>query len=293
MSGIDTAEVPQVSVRREHLHRLKHRPKPVPEWVQLARKVAVFGGIGLVLMAVLYWLLSSGWVSQRVARAERAWLASTATAGLGVQDVFVSGRRETASADVLMAVGAVNGAPLLAIDLEAARARLQALPWVKDAVVQRRFPGTLFVLLTERAPIGLWQRDGKHALVDENGTVLASEGLSRWQGLPVLVGEGAPQKVSPLLAELKKYPDVYRRVEALVFVNQRRWTLHLNNGVDVLLPEDDAGNAAALARLNRIQQDGQTLDKDILSLDLRQSDRLIVTPTPEAVTRSKAKKEGI
>jgi cell division protein FtsQ len=280
-----------IEVRREHLHRLKHRPKPLPVWAVSARRLSVIGVGALLMLGTVYFLWSSGWMGQQAGRMERAWLDHTVRAGLAVRDVLVDGRRETSPVDVLMAVEAGQGAPMLSVDLNGARERLERLPWVRSAVVERRFPSTIFVEITERQPIGLWQRDGKHALVDETATVLATDGLGRWQGLPVLIGEGAPQHAQALLVELKRYPELYRRVEALTFVHNRRWTLHMANNVQVLLPEDEV--ATALMRLSLAQRDNMVLDKAVRSIDLRQSDRLVIMPTEDAITRSKAGKKGI
>ena len=61
----------------------------------------------------------------------------------------------------------------------------------------------------------------------------------------------------------------------------RRWTLKLDNGMDVRLPERDA--AAAVARLVKLDREQRILDKDIIALDLRMNDRVVVRLTEEAM----------
>ena len=56
-------------------------------------------------------------------------------------------------------------------DLEAVRAQVRRLAWVKDASVQKVFPSGLRVTVVERAPFALLDRDGLR-LADEEGHIL-------------------------------------------------------------------------------------------------------------------------
>jgi cell division protein FtsQ len=59
-----------------------------------------------------------------------------------------------------------------------------------------------------------------------------------------------------------------------VLVAERRWNLHLKNGVEVLLPEDRPEQALRiLANLDRSKQ---LLSRDIVTVDLRLADRVTV-----------------
>lgn len=276
--------------RREHLQR-KQRKKPTPLWLQRGLRL---GGAALVLALLVgapIWYWNSGKGPARLEIIEQAALAHTAQAGLSADNIFVTGRSETAAADVTLALGLSKAQPLLAFDPQTARSQLEKLTWVKEANVERRFPNTVFVNLTERQPIGFFQRDGKLALVDDSATILAIDNLSRWAGLPVLVGEGAPQAASALIEQLKAHPEIFGRIKALTYLNQRRWNVRLTNNIDILLPERDV--SAALDRLENAHIEGKLLDKDIQSVDLRQGDRMIVSPTRAAAARRAAPKEGI
>ena len=69
-------------------------------------------------------------------------------------------------------------------------------------------------------------------------------------------------------------------MKAIVYVGERRWNLRLADGLDVRLPE--TGLDAALAMLNRLDQDEHLFSRDITAIDLRLSDRLTVTLSDEA-----------
>ncbi len=80
---------------------------------------------------------------------------------------------------------------MLLVDLNAARARLTALPWVADASVSRRLPDTLIVDVVERRPVALWQFRHRLAAIDRTGVPLTAERLDRFAALPLVVGAEA------------------------------------------------------------------------------------------------------
>ena len=62
---------------------------------------------------------------------------------------------------------------MLAFDTDAAKERLEAVPWIKHAQVMRLLPSTLQVVIEERVPFAMWQSRGKTYVVDAEGTVIA------------------------------------------------------------------------------------------------------------------------
>lgn len=50
-----------------------------------------------------------------------------------------------------LAANLVIGTPILAIDLAGAKTRLEAIPTVRTAVVERRLPKTVHVVIVERS----------------------------------------------------------------------------------------------------------------------------------------------
>lgn len=223
-----------------------------------------------------WWLWQSGWLG-RLGGSIGAELADlTADAGLRVADVLVVGRKETPRQALLQALAVERGAPILAIDLHAARARLLALPWVSSVTVERMLPNTIIVRITERRPIAIWQRHGQFSLIDAAGQVIVGVPRSNLGDLLLVVGDEAPPHAAALLDMLASEPELAPVVRAAVRVGGRRWNLHLANGIDVQLPEEHP--AAAWARLADYQRRHGLLDKPIRSLDMRFSDRLIVLP---------------
>jgi cell division protein FtsQ len=212
-------------------------------------------------------------------RLRTAVFGSTAAIGLSVQDIQVTGRSVTAREDILKALGAGRGTPILAVNPETARAQLETLPWVRTASVERRLPDTLFVTLTERQPLALWQRHGKMVLIDHDGVVVATEHLERYGDLLLVVGEDAPAHTEALIALLATQPEMQKHVSSAVRVAERRWNLILDSGVTVELPED--GAEAAWAHFAVLERDHAILARDIEKVDLRLPDRVSLKVAPE------------
>ena len=61
---------------------------------------------------------------------------------------------------ILAALDVRPGDSLLGIDLQASRQRLEAIDWVASATVERRLPDTLYVTLSERRAVAIWQNGG-------------------------------------------------------------------------------------------------------------------------------------
>lgn len=255
---------------------VRKRPRSAAERY-LALAGIVLGGGGAVVGAV-YWIVASGWGGYLVGGIGDRLVAASAAAGYRIEQLEVEGRGETDKQQVMLALGALKGDPIFALDIEEARQRLLTLPWVTGAVVERQLPDTLHVILDEAEPLALWQRQGIFHLVSRTGQVLAIDDIARFGKLPVIVGEGAPQAAGDLFALLATQPALKDRITAAVLVGQRRWNLRTDNGIDIKLPELDA--AAAWARLAVLEQQQRLLEKDVTVIDLRQADKLVVRQAP-------------
>jgi cell division protein FtsQ len=227
-------------------------------------------------------------------RAEAVAAARTthigAELGFAVENVSVTGRERESRHDILDAVGAARGAPILNLDLAAAKSRLEALPWVRTADVERLLPDTIFVHLAERHPLALWQRQEKLALVADDGTVMAGQNIDAYGSLIVIVGDDAPKLAPQLFAMLASEPALCPHVAAAVRVGGRRWNLKLDSGIDVALPEEDAD--AAWHRLAALDRSESLLERNLLAVDLRLPDRLVVRLPPEPKSSAKKKTGG-
>jgi len=200
--------------------------------------------------------------------------------GFSIKAVTISGALELKEQDLLAVAGIGTRNSLLFLDVAKIRERLQQLPLVKEAAVTKLYPDRLLIEIEERRPFALWQCDGKVLIVAADGVPVAAMRDRRFIHLPLVVGTGANAKLSQYLALLDTAGDLRDRIVAGVLVAERRWTLKTATGVEILLPEIEP--EAALARLVDLQQTAHVLDRDLISIDLRQPNRLVARLTEEA-----------
>jgi cell division protein FtsQ len=202
-------------------------------------------------------------------------------AGLGLDQVTISGIAQLREAEVLAAAGISARMSLAFLDAAEVRDRLERVPLVKSASVRKLYPNELVITLAEREPHALWQRNGELFVIAVDGTVIDIVQDARFAHLPLVVGEDANARTQDYLALLQAAGPLKGRVLAGTLVSGRRWTLKIDNGIDVRLPE--IGAAAAVARLVKLEREQKILDKDVLAIDLRMSDRVVVRLTEEAM----------
>lgn len=269
----------RVRGRRSRGLAMKRR---IPRWLGrlLRPRVAAVVAAGFVVLAAVALVFGSSGPAAVGGTATSRLIAWSGSLGLAVGEVLVEGRRETPAEEVLAALQVRYGTPLFAFSPQEARDRLLGIGWIRDARVERRLPGTIFVDLDERSPAAIWQHRGDFALVDASGAVIGGEDVGRYAGLRVVVGDDAPAHFARLFEVLSAEPDLAPKVTAAVRVGGRRWNLQLDSGITVLLPE--TGIAEAWARLAKLAKEGALLDRDIARIDLRSPDRMIVRLSPEA-----------
>jgi cell division protein FtsQ len=195
-------------------------------------------------------------------------------AGFGVKKISVEGQLHATDAEITAALKAGPDTMMLGFDTDAAKERLEALPWIRHAQVMRLLPSTLQVLVEERIPYAVWQKDGQTYVVDAEGVVLAPALREAYADLPLVVGEGAGKSASSLFDALAPYGDLKQKLVAALRVGDRRWTLKLASGVEIMLPDDNV--AEALTSLAKLEQERGVLEREIAAVDLRLLDRVTV-----------------
>lgn len=236
-------------------------------------------GAGAVLLAFGWLVLRTAEPGTLLAELQTRLTAGAANAGLRLRHIDIEGRVNTPEPLLHAAIGARRDDAILSLSLPAMKARIETLASVQSVVVERHLPDRLVIRLREREPFAIWQHQGKFSLIDRAGRVMERD-LAESQGLPLIVGAGAPQAAAILLDALNRHPALLSRMVAAVRVGERRWNLRLLTGADIMLPEGHED--VAITRLMGLHQDQGLLDRPLKSVDLRLPDRLIVRPQPDA-----------
>jgi cell division protein FtsQ len=154
--------------------------------------------------------------------------------------VTVSGASHTPLSAIVTTAGLVEHPPLLDVDPGQASARLEKLPWVNTASVERRWPDSVVVKVTERVAVAAVVRpSGGVAILDASGRVLADETAVPVGVIPLVLSVDPPPPGSALgpaaggaLAIVRDLPAPVRtRVQSVTEGSGGEMTLDLGGGL--------------------------------------------------------------
>lgn len=296
-TDLKAAAIGAVILLRERLTRNRAATKPSTEREPPHRLVAaverylpnragVAATVLLLLASAAFGIVKGGHVEELSSALSDTRNAIANSAGFRITTVAINGRKQLTQDEVL-GIGGVNGrSSLLFLDAAAVRDKLKANPWIADATVLKLYPGQLQIDIVERSAFALWQQDGRLSVIADDGAVLEPYLSRRFLSLPLVVGKGAETHAKDFLALLARYPQLRSVTKAAIFVGERRWNLRLKDGLDIRLPENDVGNA--LASLSRLDKEERLFSRDIVAVDMRLPDRLMVQLSDDA---AKAREE--
>lgn len=102
-------------------------------------------------------------------------LASTRTPLLDVDAITVEGSLHTPPAFVAGASGVTKGQPMVEVKSASTARRLEALPWVAEVRVARRWPATVAIAVRERTPVAqVGRATSGWFLIDGEGRLLTA-----------------------------------------------------------------------------------------------------------------------
>jgi cell division protein FtsQ len=246
----------------------------VPARLGLALAAGAFVGIGA------FGAILGGHVEElRLTKGDPHHVVARAV-GLGIDVVTISGLSELHEVEVLQAAGIDPRTSLAFFDAAEARAKLAAHPLISEAKVRKLYPGEVAIEIVEREAYALWQLNGEVSIIAQDGTVVDKMRDGRFAHLPLVVGPDANKRAKDYVALLNEAGELRSHIRGATLVSGRRWTLKLDNGLDVRLPEQDA--EGAVRRLARFAREHRLIDKDIIAIDMRQADRVTLRLTEEA-----------
>ena len=246
----------------------------------------------LFLGAVIsFGLVNGGYLNYQGSR----WLMLPGKAagivGMAAEDITIAGLSHHDPEALLAAIGVAPGGSLIGFDAGVARRILENLDWIESAKIQRRFPNQLDIAVREREPFAIWQRGEAYYVIDKTGAAMSGLAAAQLVKLPLVTGEGANIAAAELINQLEAYPDLMLQVKAAARVGGRRWTLYLDSGITVLLPERNW--TAAISEVNSLNTSQQILSKGIKSVDMRLDGRVTVAVAEVAAEESGAGKKAL
>jgi len=163
-----------------------------------------------------------------------------------VRRVLVEGAFQRVSPpEIESAVVEVVHGGLASVDLDRVRERTERIEWVDRAVVQRRWPDAIRVVVTEQVAAARWNEAG---LLNTRGELFIRNARYVPPELPLLEGpEGSEGRVAQLYLEAQgRLLEAGLRLTGVHLDDRGAWQLELANGVVVKL-----GRQAVNERLER------------------------------------------
>lgn len=185
------------------------------------------------------------------------------TSVLGVRSVEVQGLKEIPEEDVLRAADIQHGTPMVRLDADEAAARVARLPRVFEVRVERSWPSTVEIIVTERSPVAVLRDGAQIHLVDATGLVYAAARTAP-PGLPTLAMSNVRPTDRATRAAVTVLGAIPKQLKSQVVTvtadtpGDVRLTLSDGRVVKWGNAEDNARKAAVLAAL--LTRPGKTYD---------------------------------
>lgn len=147
--------------------------------------------------------------------------------------VVTDALQQTKRGEIERSLTGLLGGNFFSLDLDAIRASLEKLPWVRRAEVRRRWPAGLELRIEEQKPVARWG-EARSELLNSYGEVFAAASP---EPLPVLFGPaGSSQEV------LRRYREfgatvapLGRELRQVLLSDRLAWQIRLDDGMQIAL----------------------------------------------------------
>ncbi|GAA4643236.1 hypothetical protein GCM10023115_11960 [Pontixanthobacter gangjinensis] len=228
--------------------------------------VILGGGVALA------WFVASLAGVPAMAQQQVAGLASNA--GFEAKRFTVNGVDRMNELKVYNRVLAETKTPMPSVDLEAIRADLLELSWVKDARVSRQLPDRLIVDIVEREPHAVLKKADKLVLIDPTGAELEPISAANAKGMLTVAGPGSRKQVEALTALLEAAPALKTRVTEAEWIGNRRWDLTFSTDQVLSLPQGEKESSIALVSFAKLDGTSRLLGGKVAKFDMRAPERI-------------------
>lgn len=276
-------------------------PVTIPSRISLPREWPFRLAGNLFLLGVIFMLASviitikTNLIGRKLTDLSTEFYNYSAGLGFKIDDIVITGRDKTAKQDILNALQLSRETNILNLDLRDLQQKVEQLPWVRHAIVKRRFfPNIIQIDIRERQVQSIWQLDHKFRPIDGEGNVIEAD-YTPDHPILLIVGEGAPENITALMKSITDDQNIFQRIKVANYISGRRWNIVLDdveNGITVKLPEKHIDEAwKKLLKLNTTQG---LLKRKLTIIDLRFPNKVIVKlgkMTPEERKKLKDVKE--
>jgi cell division protein FtsQ len=182
------------------------------------------------------WCLAIALVALPVVGVLRGWFAANRwpVTRLMVQAPF----KHVTAGDIRTVVVPRVGSGFFALDLDAVRNAVAALPWVETVEARKRWPDTLILRVYERQPFARWN---DKQLISRQGLVFDAPLTADTRALPDLRGpdERLAEVVSFYAETSKAFAGTHLQIDGVALTERGSWSISTANGAQIVIGDRD------------------------------------------------------
>lgn len=188
-----------------------------------------------------------------------------------VSNISISADQSDKDLSAIVAAASIApNTPSYSVDLDMLNQRVSNVPGVKKSAVRRMPNGNISVKVALYRAVALWS-DGEHFFpLSADGTIVNKPTDVRDASHVVYRGK-LPENISDITNAAHNLVGVLDYME---WIENRRWNMYTNDGIVVLLPEENP--IAAIGTLISLNNNHHILSKKIQMIDMRDSARILI-----------------
>ena len=171
---------------------------------------------------------------------------------------------------MVAATGISPGTHAYSVNLDLINERLLQTPGVRESAVRRLPNGNLSVRVHLYRAVAGWTDGTYYYPLSADGTVVNKPSEERKPGVVIFRGP-VPDDISEIT---KAAPNLIDDLDYMEWIDNRRWNIMTNDGLMVMLPEEDP--VSAIGSLIVLNKNHNILSKKIRTIDMRDSARILV-----------------
>jgi len=260
-----------------------NRRRREPFLKRAVRRMAVVGKALVVISLVSFILYGSWWTYEQVLSTPR----------LAVRHLSVSGALRAQPREIIRLAGIEEGQNIFSFSSSEVEKKIGENPWVLEASVKRKLPGTVRILVEERRPVAIVKTKGLFVM-DSLGTVFKKLTPADRLDLPIVTGLGgaSDEHKSAIITDFLRLFSILDNRNGFNIGNvsevhcdpEYGFTIYtLDRGLRVELGSSDF--EARLKTFERLMAMNKAVLRGVTAVDLRKAGEAVVRYGHDAVKR--------
>lgn len=170
------------------------------------------------------------------------------------------------------------------IDQEVLEQKLSSIKEIASFQIIPKGGDNLIIEATQAMPVAIWRVNGGYHLITSSGKRIANLfDPGEEPHLALVVGDGADKAAHEIPHLHRLMAPISARVQGMIRVGDRRWDIMMDNGLLIMLPQDDA--IGALEKVMKWEEDHSITSRSISRIDMRtpRSASFRIIPEEEAI----------